>query len=420
MQWEERRSWLAYAGFVALTILWVHTVQGIYNDSGLFWWVGTDFAQYYAQSLALWSGDPSNIYRPESYTSLYQELLSRYIVNQKPVPPTSVPYPPIFAWLFSPFTIPSPPMGFALWEALNIVGTLYLAWRSASLFVVPKRPLVALFILTSFPVWDTLLLAQPQLLLACAVGECYLALRNGQDLAAGLWLSCLFIKPQYGGLIGLFLLWKGRWHAVAGAAIGGMVIVGGSILVAGWEALLAYPLAVKEMAVFKGYWEENMINWRSLVLWLRPGVGTFKGMLLTQALAACTIVALVFACRGPWMGRGRAFSVQFTLLVIATLLVTHHSFTYGAVMLIVPLAAVFSEELASAWTKWSVFFIAVVPTLAFTLWQVWSVPFAARVITFGLLSCFASLLWTAWQQEWGTYPYRKSLPSSESPSLHAR
>jgi hypothetical protein len=123
MQWLERRSWLAYGGFAALTVLWVQTVGGIYSDSGLFWWVGTDFAQYYAQSMALWSGDPSNIYRPQSYNTLYQELLRTYIVNQQPVPPTSVPYPPIFAWLFSPFTIPSPPIGFALWETLFPYGT---------------------------------------------------------------------------------------------------------------------------------------------------------------------------------------------------------------------------------------------------------------------------------------------------------
>lgn len=407
------RSWLAYAGFVLLIFLWIHTVRGIYNDSGLFWWVGTDFGQYYAQALALWSGNPSNIYRPESYSELYQELLSKYIINQKPVPPTSVPYPPIFAWLFTPFTMPSPPVGFALWEGVNILATLYLTWRAAGLFPVSRRPLIVLLILTSYPVVDTLLLAQPQLLLACAVGECYLALRKGQDLAAGLWLSCLLIKPQYGLLIGLFLIWKRRWNAVAGAAIGGLIVVGGSILVAGWDALLAYPLALQEMAVFEGYWEQNMINWRSLVLWARPGVSTLKGMLLTQTLAVGTLAAVMVVCRGMWMGRTPFFSVQFTLVIIATLLVIHHSLTYGAVMLILPVAAVFSEKLASAWTGWSVLLITVMPTLAFTLLQVGSVPFTARVITFGLLSCFASLLWTVRR----AYPVRGSLSRSDSRSV---
>ena len=137
--------------FGSLALLWVHAIRTIYIDSGLFWWVGTDFGQYYGQAMALWSGDSGNIYRPESYSHLYQDLLSRYIVNQEPVPPTSVPYPPIFAWLFTPFTIPSPPVGFLLWECLNALAAVYLAWRATRLFPVSTRPMVGLLILTSYP-----------------------------------------------------------------------------------------------------------------------------------------------------------------------------------------------------------------------------------------------------------------------------
>lgn len=398
---QGQQRWIGCVLFVSLILLWVHAIHTIYVDSGLFWWVGTDFAQYYGQAMALWSGDARNIYRPESYSQLYQDLLSRYIVNQEPVPPTSVPYPPIFAWLFTPFTIPPPPVGFMLWECLNVLAAVYLAWRTMRFFPAPMRPMVGLLILTSYPVVETLLVAQPQLLLACAVAECYLALRKGQDVSAGLWLSCLLIKPQYGLLIGLFLIWKRRWHAVAGAALGGLVVVGGSILVAGWEGLLAYPDALKEMAVFQGYWEQNMINWRSLVLAARPGVSTLKGMLLTQILSAATVFAVMMVCRGPWMERTPVFPVQFTLVLLATLLATHHSMTYGAVILTLPLGAVFSEGLASPWTRWSILCGAVVPTLTFTLFKFLNVPVAARFLTFALLGCFISLLFTAWrfQQE---------------------
>jgi uncharacterized membrane protein len=119
------------------------------------------------------------------------------------------------------------------------------------------------------------------------------------------------------------------------------------------------------------------------------------------------------------MGRTPFFSVQFTLVIIATLLVMHHSLTYGAVMLILPVAAVFSEKLASAWTEWSVLLIAVLPTLAFTLLQIWSASLAKRLVTFGLLSCFASLLWTAWRQR-QTHSIRESLPLSDSPSFNVQ
>ena len=166
---------------------------------------------------------------------------------------------------------------------------------------------------------------------------------------------------------------------------------------AGWNTLLAYPDALKEMAVFQGYWEQNMINWRSLVLAARPGVSTLKGMLLTLTLSAATIFALMMVCRGPWMGRAPLFSVQFTLVLLTTLLVAHHSMTYGAVILALPLATVFSEGLASPWTRWSVLFGVVVPPLTFTLFKFLNAPVTARFLTFALLSCFISLLFTAWR-----------------------
>jgi len=408
-----RQRWIGFVFFGLLTLLWVHAIHTIYVDSGLFWWVGTDFGQYYGQAMALWSGDPGNIYRPESYSQLYQDLLRRYIVNQEPIPPTSVPYPPIFAWLFTPFTIPSPPIGFLLWECVNVLAAVYLAWRTTRFFPAPTQPMVGLLILTSYPVVDTLLVAQPQLLLACAVAECYLALRKGQDFSAGLWLSCLLIKPQYGLLIGLFLIWKRQWHAVGGAALGGLVVVGGSILVAGWDGLLAYPDALKEMAVFQGYWEQNMINWRSLVLTARPGASMLNGMLLTQTLSAATVFTVMMVCRGPWMGRSPVFSVHFTLVLLATLLVTHHSMSYGAVMLTLPLATVFSEGLASPWTRWSALFGVVVPTLTFTLFKFLNVPLTARFLTFALLGCFISLLFTAWRcrQEQGSWQRVRHAPA---------
>lgn len=398
---------LAYALGFLLIPLWVYTFHAIYSDSGLFWWLGTDYAQYYSHSQALWSDDPGNIYRPESYSANYQQLQSDFIKNRQPTEPTSVPYPPIFAWLFTPFTLPGPLVGFLLWEGINVLGALYLAFRAAQLFSPSARVLVALIVLTSFPLVDTLLVAQPQILLACAVAECFLALRRGQDFVAGLFLSCLLIKPQYGLLFGLFLVWKRQWSAVAGAAVGGIFLIGGSIVVAGWEAFLAYPNAIGEMAVFKGYWEQNMINWRSLVLVAHPGIDSWNGMLLTQIMAGLTIVALMVVSTGRWMRNTSLFAVQFTLVTIATLLVTHHSFEYGAVMLTVPLAAVLSESKVSAWTRFSVLAGLFFSNLYFVLTL--DITFTARILTFALLGCFASMLVTAWryQQEDKDWPDRE-------------
>jgi hypothetical protein len=382
--------------FLALTTLWILAVRAIYLDSGLFWWLGTDFGQYFAQAQALWSEEPSNIYHPDSYSEVYRNLLGQYIINRNPIRPSSVPYPPIFPFLFTPFIKPPPVVGYLLWEGLNLIGALYLTWRSTRLLPLQTRLMISPIILTSFPIVYTLIVAQPQILLACALAECYLALRRGQDFAAGLWLSCLLIKPQYGFLVGMYLLWKGRWFAVAGSFLGGLIVLGLSVLVAGWDTLLAYPHALNEMAKFKGYGERDMINWRSLVLAARPDIGTWKGMILTQGLSLLTIIAVMVTTKGPYSSSSPTLSVHFALVVLSTLLVSHHSYSYGAVMLTFPLIATYSEGVANAWTKWSVLAGAVLPTVAFTASTFPNHVLAARLMTIAMLVCFWALLWTAW------------------------
>jgi hypothetical protein len=150
------------------------------------------------------------------------------------------------------------------------------------------------------------------------------------------------------------------------------------------------------MAVFKDFWEENMINWRSLVLAARPGIPIWLGVLVTQTLAVLTIVAVVMVTRGRWMRDQALFALHFTLVVIATLIVAHHSFEFGPVLLTVPLAAFLSTTLASTATRLSVA-LGVLVTLYFVLTL--QLPQTARLLTVALLGCFASMLITAWRYQ---------------------
>jgi hypothetical protein len=179
-------------------------------------------------------------------------------------------------------------------------------------------------------------------ILACAVGEAFLALRSGHEFRAGLWIACLFVKPQYGLLIGPYLLWKRRWGAVAGVLLGGAVVLAGSVIVAGVPALLAFPEAVRGMASFRDIGgntqPEAMINWRALILAVWPRISEARGVALTMALSVATVVVSAAALRGPWQPRSERFTAGVTLLLLGTLLANYHSHGYGAVLLAVPLA----------------------------------------------------------------------------------
>jgi hypothetical protein len=404
--WDLR--WVRYAGLLFFLILWGRVVWSIYSETGLFRWIGTDFALYFAQSTVLWSGEPGAIYRPEVFNEIFQRLIMLYSPDRSAVHPTHVPYLPLFAWLFTPFTLSSPLVGFVLWESLQLLAVICLAWRVTQLFPGLKKTWVTLVLLVSFPVASTLIVGQPQLLLAGAVAECYLSLKKGRDFTAGLWLALLLFKPQYGLLIGLVLIWKRRWAAIAGVIVGGMVIVGGSVLVAGVPTLMAYPKAFADMAVFRSWDAAHMINWRSMVLALLPGIGEQKGMMLTLSLAYVTVFLTALAWRGAWLPHDSRFPARFTLLLLATLLANHHSFNYGAVILILPLAAILAEGRRDRFIAFSAIAGVFLPTLSLTLVNFHDMFLASRILTFSLLLLYAGLLLWVWR-------HGESLAENQSP-----
>ena len=122
---------------------------------------------------------------------------------------------------------------------------------------------------------------QIQIILAWCITEFYLAMRGGREFQAGMWLGCLLLKPHYGLLLGLLLLWKRRWSAVLGAGAAGSIILGASVLVSGVHGLRAYPAAFSGMAQFRGDDPAVMINWRSVILDLYPSIYGRNGTLLT-------------------------------------------------------------------------------------------------------------------------------------------
>lgn len=390
-----RRALLAGILVIALALLAERTWAG-YAPYGLFRALGVDFSDYWSQSMALRSGESAGIYDWQVVDGYRARLAPDTSGGSQIIGRLPSPYPPLFAWLFTPFTWPSPPIGFALWTALNVAAAFYLGWRIGALFPRLGWALATLFVLASFPAVWALVNGQPSLLLACVAGEGYLALRRGRDFSAGLWMAGLLFKAQYGLLLGPLLLLKRRWSTVAGALVGGAVLVVGSVLGAGLSALLAYPSVVVQM----GSGERNpisaplaMVNWRALTLRLLPGLSDNLSLTLMLVLGALTILALVPVWRGPWAPRSRRFPAQMTLLWLATLFVNPHSHAHGALLLALPLASLLAEGDLSRVSRVAVLAAAYAPTI---YWFIFTFPreYSAGVFpifTLMLLFCFGSL-----------------------------
>src|SRR5579859_1232863 len=102
IRWQPWR-WLVAA---LVILVWSRILSGIpagLAQVGLFRFIASDFAMYFAQSLALHSGDPAGIYDLDALNRQLQTLLPFAGDSAQPLRVAPVPYPPLFAWLFTPF-----------------------------------------------------------------------------------------------------------------------------------------------------------------------------------------------------------------------------------------------------------------------------------------------------------------------------
>lgn len=367
------KMWCLRALALGLVLCSLCFVWRSYQGMGLFLNLGTDYALYLAQSTVMDSGATSQIYDLSAADGPYRKLLDRYNTDPSYQAWTAdiivgpVPYPPIFAWALRPFTWISPPVSFALWFCLNLCLALIIGWRLASHCGSLDKPTTILLFLGSYPVVLSFYVGQIQIMLAWCITEFYLAMRGGREFRAGMWLGCLLLKPHYGLLLGLLLLWKRRWSAVLGAGAAGSIILGASVLVSGVHGLRAYPAAFSGMAQFRGDDPAVMINWRSVILDLYPSIYGRNGTLLTLALAAATLFSLAWVWRGEWNPNAVDFPVKVLLTLLGTLIASFHSHPYGAVLLAMPLVVVLSSGQFHKTAWWVVGIGAVVPTLILEL-----------------------------------------------------
>ncbi len=357
-------GWVQVAAAVLVSAFYVERIAIVYRDTGLFRRIGFDWGLFYSQAAALAAGDLTALYSVDRLTPYLQRLVPYTATPNVPLLQWPSPYPPVMAGVLAPLTVLPPPVAFGIWTVLSILAGCHLVWRMSQVLPTAGKTRLAVILFTALPTLQVLVLGQPMLLLASATAECFLALRSGRELRGGLWLGVLALKPQYGLLLGLYILWNRCWRAVLGAlGIVGLIVVL-SALLAGPDALWEYQRAVAAMGGIRDEFAKpaEMVNWRSLIVNLRPGIGNTSGLLLVLTLSVLTVGALVWALRT----RNRpAIDIRLAAVLVATMLVSYHSHMHGLVLLAVPLAAVWRNARPS--TRLAVLAFTFTPNVVFIL-----------------------------------------------------
>ncbi len=321
------------------------------SQTGLFQFAGLDFGMFWAATRAFIHAGPLGPYEPHILAH-YSQPLAAYV---RPTPDVlkigQVPYPPVFFLAFMPLGLVSAPVGFAIWLALSLAMAVSIVRRLARRFANGPAWLVPV-LLFFFPFAFSLFLGQITILLLWGLFEAYLALEEGNDLKAGLWCGVLFLKPQYLPVLALVMVLKARWRFVAGLSAIGVVVGIGSFLILGVQGVQDfYHLIVNNYIGFQNVqatvYPAQMISWRGVLLNVFPGISDGAGQLMTIAMTAITMAAVVWIWKGPWNPIGKRFHLAMLATVAAMLLCGYHSHLQDAALLLVPAISVAASWRAS-------------------------------------------------------------------------
>jgi alpha-1,2-mannosyltransferase len=270
------------------------------------------------------------------------------------------PYPPTYALLTAPLGWLSYPVALLLWTALGIAlfaAVILKSTRGRGIWPIVAFP--GLFI--------AVMNGQNGLFLA-SIFAAGLALLNTRQLAGGMLLGLLSIKPQLGLLIPIALLAGGYYRAFVGAALSAVALAVASIAIFGLSAWHDFFLVVH---VYQDVLLEalNFAQTRITSLFAtvhRMGVSTGVAyaihITVSFAAAGCIVIA--------WRGSG-TFRIKQAILIVACLLATPYSFDYDLALLGPAIAVAAVTGVDEGFRPWEKTVLALL----------WIVPVVARPIT---------------------------------------
>ncbi|MFN7949146.1 MAG: glycosyltransferase family 87 protein [Blastocatellia bacterium] len=401
-----------------------------------------DFIQEYLLARAVLS-------RTEPYRPL-PEMAAEMLGYRGRLVPHPATHPPPMAIITLPLGLLKYEYAATLWFVLEITLLavsfhLLLQWQAVSSWRVAA--VLTLMSFTWSPLVDEVLVGQLNMLLLWLLLLAWLRLREGRELAGGVWLGGALIVKLMAWPIVLFLLLRRNWRALFAA--GAVVISGHLIAIAlmGWENVLNYyrhvaPTVPPLVRANEGNFSVWSLGWR-----LFEGTGceilpstTAPPLLNAPGVARIVsfVAPLLLLATGLWLARkARSFDAGFAILTCVSVLMNPVVWSHYLVMTIIPAAVVFRRLKAGGlprWMYWSAFgcgALLFLPRMEMRALMnhfevsreirdgnltIIHVPFAAGLISLIPLLAVLSLMWLVWQLD-KFQPEMKKAPACDAASL---
>jgi hypothetical protein len=232
----------AIQGLLLVTSLYAMAVNLVHMPAGSRpgqVWAGVDFHTYLAAAV---------VAVRDGWTSLYDQEMVRAVQSEL------TPYqytqaflsPPPDALLVLPLTLVPYWVALVVWSAA-LLAALIFAFGWSSSYTGPAR--IAAVAMALAPWWVLLAVYVGQVvpIVAAAVVVAWHLARRNHDVAAGLVLSLIALKPNTAILVPFALLAAGRWRIFASWAAASGVITGASLLLVAAEGTGDYLAALGQL-----------------------------------------------------------------------------------------------------------------------------------------------------------------------------
>jgi hypothetical protein len=186
---------------------------------------------------------------------------------------------------------------------------------------------------------DSLTSGQKGTLCLLILSATFYLLKQDRPVRAGMVFGLMAFKPQLAIVIGLAMLLKGQYRFAA-AAIATALLSAAICLAAGFDVCVHYYefcTGVGEYVHIGGYELSKSHCLYGFLTLLAGGQATAMVKAATVAAIGLVFAMLLVSLRGKLDTTSRRFHTQYSVLVIGTLLISPHLFTYDLTMLLLPM-----------------------------------------------------------------------------------
>ncbi len=308
--------------------------------------IGADFAAFYMGGRFFLEGRLAELYDLSAQKDFQAGLVAPVI----PKGFAAFINPPFAVILYAPFAWSSYGVGLLLWWGAGLLAlalSVHLLRRElmpASQGSIPR--LLGLSFLF-YPTLAWFLYGQNTAFTLLLYTLTFVMLRRGRDFTAGLTLGLLLYKPQLAIALSVVLLIKRRWRALLGGALsaGLWLCIGFTLSPAAmWEFVRLAPVLPEfgRAWIIHNWGLNSFFGFSSLLL---DGFWRAGANLLTAGLTIAGLITIVvwWWREAGWRPGTRDWDFKIAATVAMGLLISPHLFLYDLMLLLLPLAILWSH-----------------------------------------------------------------------------